>query len=115
MLNLNGKQILAVVGAVMSVLMISSANLTDLLGSGPAKTIVTVAGLINMILQSVTVALSTQTQQIKDVAAMPGVERVSVNASASKDLAAAAVDPAQSKVGATTPDVRDALIAKAAS
>jgi hypothetical protein len=101
MLNLNGKQIIAIVGAVISVLMVSSAQLTDLLGPGVAKTIVTIAGLTNMILQSVTVALSTQTAQVKDVAAMPGIEKISVNSSASSALATLAVDPAQSKVSAT--------------
>jgi hypothetical protein len=101
MLNLNGKQIIAIGGAVISVLMVSSAQLTDLLGPGVAKTIVTVAGLTNMILQSVTVALSTQTAQVKDVAAMPGIEKISVNSSASSALATLAVDPAQAKVSAT--------------
>ena len=59
--------------------MVSSAQLTDLLGPGTAKTIVTVSGLVNMLLQSVTVALSTQTAQVRDVAAMAGVEKISVN------------------------------------
>lgn len=115
MLNLNGKQIIAIVGAVISVLMVSSAQLTDLLGPGVAKTIVTVAGLTNMILQSVTVALSTQTAQIRDVAAMPGVERISINAEATSAAAAVAVDPTQTKVGPTTADVRTILTAKATS
>ena len=109
MMNLNGKQILAIIGAVISVLMVSSAQLTDLLGAGWAKYIVTIAGLINMILQSVTVALSTQTSLVRDVSAMPGVERITVNAAASPALASVAIDPAQQKVGATTPDVRTVL------
>lgn len=101
MLNLNGKQIIAIVGAVISVLMVSSAQLTDLLGPGWAKWIVTVAGLVNMVMQSVTVALSTQTAQVRDVAAMPGVEKISVNSAASSALATLAVDPSQAKVAPT--------------
>lgn len=108
-MNLNGKQIIAIVGAVVSVLMVSTAQLTDLLGPTMAKTIVTVAGLLNMLLQSITVALTTQTAQIKDVAAMPGVERISINAQASPAAAAVATDPAQPKVGPTSPDVRAIL------
>jgi hypothetical protein len=115
MLNLNGKQIIAIVGAVVSVLMVSTAQLTDLLGPTMAKTIVTVAGLLNMLLQSITVALSTQTAQIKDVAAMPGVERISMNAQASPAAAAVAIDPNQTKVGATSPEVRAVLQQTAAA
>jgi len=115
MLNLNGKQIIQIIGVIISVLMVSSAQLTDLLGAPLAKTIVTVAGLLNMVLQGITVALTTQTAQIQDVAAMPGVERISINENASPAAASVAVDPAQTKVGPATPDIRPALVAKAAS
>jgi hypothetical protein len=98
MLNLNGKQIIQIVGVIISVAMVSSAQLTDLMGPQIAKTIVTIAGLTNMILQGVTVALQTQTNQIKDVASMPGVEKISVNAAANSALATLAVDSSQEKV-----------------
>lgn len=111
-MNLNGKQIIQIVGVVISVAMVSSAQLTDLLGPTIAKTIVTVAGLLNMTLQGITVALSTQSAQIKDVAAMPGIERITVNASASPALAQVATDPDQKKVGAT-PEAKAAVIATA--
>lgn len=101
MLNLNGKQIISIVGAVISVLMVSSAQLTDLLGAGWAKYIVTIAGLVNMVLQSVTVALTTQTSQVKDVLAMPGVERLTVNGQANSTLSAIAVDPTINKIAPT--------------
>ena len=101
MLNLNGKQIIQIVGVVISVAMVSSAQLTDLIGPVWAKNIVTVAGLLNMILQGLTVSLQTQSAQIKDVAAMPGVEKITVNATASPALATLAVDPAQAKVTPT--------------
>lgn len=101
MLNLNGKQIIQIIGVVISVLMVSSAQLTDLLGSTTAKTIVTVAGMANMLLQGITVALQTQTAQVKDVLAMPGVEKISVNSQASQALAAVAVDPKQDKIAPT--------------
>ena len=100
-MNLNGKQIISIIGAIISVLMVSSAQLTDLLGPGWAKYIVTVAGLINMVLQSVTVGLTTQTSQIKDVLAMPGVEKINVNAAANQTLAAIAVDPHVDKIAPT--------------
>lgn len=115
MFGLNGKQLLAISGAIISVLMVSSAQLTDLIGPGWAKYIVTIAGLLNMILQSVTVALSTQTSLVRDVASMPGIDRISVNAQANSTLASVAIDPGQSKVGATSADVRTVLTKTAAA
>lgn len=101
MIQLNGKQIISIIGAVISVLMVSSAQLTDLLGPGIAKTIVTVAGLTNMLLQSITVALTSQGSTVKDVAAMQGVEKISVNAQANQTLSQIAMDPNQDKVAPT--------------
>lgn len=100
-MNLNTKQIIAIVGAVVSVLMVSTAQLTDLLGPGVAKTITTVAGLVNMLLQSVTVALTSQTSTVKDVLAMPGVDKINVNAGANQTLASIAVDQKVDKIGPT--------------
>lgn len=99
--NINGKQWIQIVGVIISVLMVSSAQLTDLLGPTTAKTIVTVAGLGNMLLQGITVALQTQTAQVQDVLAMPGVQKINVNEKASPALAQLAVDPAVDKIGPT--------------
>lgn len=116
MIKLNGKQIIQIIGVVISVLMVSSAQLTDLMGPNVAKTIVTVAGLANMLLQGITVALTTQSAQVKDVAAMPGVERITVNASANAALATLAVDKNQDKVApAQAAEQQVAATAKAAS
>ena len=100
-MNLNMKQVIAIISAVLSVLMISTAQLTDLLGAPMAKTIVTTAGLINMIMSSTNAALASQGQQIKDVLAMPGVEKINVNAQANATLAAIAVDPNVNKISPT--------------
>lgn len=103
-MNLNGKTILAICGAVLSVLMVSTAQLTDLFGPGITKSIISVAGLTNMILNSITVALSTQGSLVKEVAAMPGVERIQVNTQANQTLAQVATDPQQPKVGTNSED-----------
>lgn len=108
-MNLNGKQAISIIIAVLSVLMISGAQLNDLIGSTASKTVVSLAGLLNMILGSVMAAISGQSNLVRDVAAMPGVERISINAQANPTLASVAVDPLQTKVGATTPDVRTVL------
>lgn len=114
-MNLTGKQWLAIAGAVLSVLMVSTAQLTDLFGASTAKNIVSVAGLGNMILSSVLAVVSGQANLIKDVAAMPGVSRLSIDENANATLAKAATDPTLKNVGATTPEARQSLLAKAAS
>lgn len=101
---MNRNQILAVISAVLSVLVVSTTNLTDLFGAGMAKTIVSAAGMVNMILTSILATLTGQAGIIKDAAAMPGVESIKVNSQANQTLAAIAVDPKQDKVAPTTKD-----------
>jgi hypothetical protein len=96
--NLNGKQVIAIIVAVLGVVMGSAAQLTDLFGAGNTKIIISVAGLLNSTLSAVLAIIMTQTAQVKDVLAMPGVERLDVNAKASPALAALAVDPAVNKI-----------------
>lgn len=100
-MNLNGKQIISIIGAIVSVLMVSTAQLTDLFGPGVAKEIVSVAGLLNMTLQSVMVAITSQGSTVKDVLAMPGVDKINVNAQANATLAAIAVDPKVDRISPT--------------
>lgn len=101
MFNLNGKQIISIVGVVISVLMVSTSQLTDLFGAGTAKTIVSISGLANMILQGVMTVITSQGSTIRDVAAMQGVEKITVNSQANSTLATLAVDPLQNKVAPT--------------
>lgn len=100
-MNLNGKQIISIVGAILSVLMISTAQLTDLFGAGVAKSIVSVAGLGNLVLQSIMTAITSQGSQVRDVLAMPGVQKIDVNAAANQTLAAIAIDPNVDKIAPT--------------
>lgn len=109
MMNLNAKQILAIILAILSVFSGSAAQLTDLFGTGIAKILISASSLASTALSSVLAVLSSQGSLVRDVAAMPGVERINVNASASQALAAVATDPNQPKVGATTPEVREVL------
>lgn len=63
-----------------------------------------ILGFISACLGTVGTVLSSQGAQIKAVAAMPGIERMTVNASANETLAQAAVssDPALAKIEPTT-------------
>ena len=115
-MNLNGKQIISIIGAILSVLMISTAQLTDLFGPVLAKTIISVAGLGNLILQSITSVTNSQGAQVRDVLAMKGVENIAVNAQANQTLAAIAIDPTVDKIAPTPAAVAQVIqTAKAAA
>ena len=81
--------------------MVATSQLTDLFGAGVAKEVVSAAALANMVLQSVMVSLTgnmPQADQVRQVLAMPGVEKLDVNAKASPELAKLAVDPNIDKI-----------------
>ena len=114
-MNLTRNQWFAIVGVILSALMTSTAFLTDTFGPTTAHSIIGAAGFVNMIMNGIVVTLSGQTQQIKDVTAMSGVERITVNAQANQALAAVAVsnDPSAAKVEATP--AAEAAVTKTAS
>jgi len=87
-----------------------ASQLGDLsLSAGTVKAILAAATLGNGFLGGLVMMFGGPGTQIRNVAAMPGVARVSINADASQTVAQVAVDPEQPKVGATTPDVRTTL------
>lgn len=106
MLNLTPLQIIGIVLVVNGALVGSSAQLTDLFGPQAVKYIVSIASIGNTVLGGIVSFLSGQGSQIKNVLAMPGVERITVNSAASQTLAAIAVDPASNKI-APTPQALD--------
>lgn len=97
-MNLTGKQILSIVAAVVSALMLATTQLTDIFGASTAKLIVSGAALTNMIISSIVAAVTGQASLVKDVQAMPGVSRIVVNDQANSTLAAVAADPTNTKV-----------------
>lgn len=99
-MNLNGKQILSIILVILGVLMASTAQLNDLFGSSNAKIIISIAGLLNAALAGVNTIISSQSSLVTDVQAMPGVEKITVNAQANKALAGLAIDPANEKIDA---------------
>lgn len=98
MFGLNRNQLLAIVIATLSVLMASTAQLTDLFGVALAKAVVSGAGLLNGILSSWLAVLTSQSGLVHDVQDMPGVERIQVNRQANTTLAQIALDPEAQKV-----------------
>jgi len=104
-MNLNGKQIISISIAVLGVLMVSTTQLTDLFGAGVAQKIVSLAALLNTGLGSVMAVISSTSQQFKDVSNTTGVEPLRVNAQASPQLAALAVDPKVDNIAPTRADM----------
>jgi len=114
-MGLTSKQWFQIIGSVIGGLTTGAALLQTLFGQDLTIKIVAVLGIANIIMGAVGATLSGQANLVRDVAAMPGVERIAVNAQANPVLAQVATDPEQPKVGATTPAVREGLVTKAAS
>ena len=82
-----------------------SSQLATLFGQAVATDITAGAAVLTVILTVPLGMMTGQSAVVKQVAAMPGVEDIKVNAAANKDLAVAAVDPKQSKVNAVPMDL----------
>lgn len=92
--NITGKQWLQILGSAISGLITGAALLQTLLGQDLALKAVAILGVANIILGSVVTSISGQAQLIKDVAAMPGIEKITVNQNANQTVAQVAVSSA---------------------
>ena len=103
-MNLTTVQKIGLAIGVLGFLATAGTQLTDIFapfGSAApviVKEIVSVSGLISGILGIVLAFLTGQTNTIKAVQDMPGVEKIIVNSQANATLATLAVDPAQPKI-----------------
>jgi hypothetical protein len=104
-LNIQPKQWFQIISGTVSGLITGAALFQQLFGQDVALHIVAGLGLTNIIISSVGTALSGQAQLVRDVAAMPGVEKITVNAQATPTLAAVAVDQTVDKVSPTRQDM----------
>lgn len=91
-------QWLQIIGIVFGAIVASSALWTQLFGQSTSQIIISVTGFLTTVLSGVTYVLTGQGQQIRDVAAMPGVQTITVNSAANQTLATIAVDQSQGKV-----------------
>lgn len=101
MFGLTPLQIIGIVLVINGALIGSSAQLTDLFGPVAVKYIISLASIGNSILGGITTLISGQGAQIKNVLAMPGVEKLTVNSQANTTLATIAIDPQQDKIAPT--------------
>lgn len=105
MLNIQPKQWIRIISTVNGSLITGAAFFNQLFGDALALQIIAVLGLSQIVMSSLDTALSGQAQLVKDVAAMPGVEKITVNTQANPTLAAVAVDPTVDKVAPLRQDI----------
>lgn len=110
--NITQTQWVAFIIGAASFLGGSTAQLTTLFGANGAAYAASACAIVSGLAGVFLMATTGQSATVQQVAAMPGVERITVNAAASTALAQVATDPAQRKVGAT-PEAKAAVIATA--
>jgi hypothetical protein len=108
--NITQTQWVAFVIGAASFLGGSTAQLTTLFGTAGAAYAASACALVSGISGVFLMATTGQSSVVQQVAAMPGVTRISVNENASQALAQVATDPGQQKVGPSTPDIKPALV-----
>jgi hypothetical protein len=91
MSTVTGKQWLQISGGIVSGLITGAALLQTLFGQDLALKLTAALGIAGIVINSVGTAISGQSSLVKDVAAMPGVEKITVNAQANTALAQVAV------------------------
>lgn len=111
-------QWLGIILVINGALIGSTAQLTDLFGPNTVKIIVAVCSLGNSVGGGLVTFLSGQGSMIKTVAALPGVESISVNRQANTTLAQIAVSDSADSVKVKATPAAEATVeatAKAAS
>lgn len=96
--NLTLVQWIGIMVGLNSLLMGATPQLTVLFGTVAVPYIIAIATLGNGALGVFVTVVGGQGSQVRNVLAMPGIERVSVNAQANQTLAALAVDPTVNKI-----------------
>lgn len=109
-MNITSKQWFQIISGINGGLITGAALLQTLFGQDLTLKIVAGLGVLGIIINSVGTALSGQGSLVKDVAAMPGVERITVNAAANQTLATVATDPGLKNIGAVNPVTRETLL-----
>lgn len=76
-------------------------TLSEFFGTGVASKLASAASFFSSFVAGIQIILGGQSTQVKDVLAMPGVERINVNENANKTLAAIAMDSSQPNISPT--------------
>jgi hypothetical protein len=95
---MNPKLVLNILSTINGGLITGAALFTPLIGQDLTTKVIAGLGIAQIIVAGISSNLSTQTNLVKDVAAMPGVDKITVNNAATPALASLAVDSTQAKV-----------------
>jgi hypothetical protein len=114
--NLTPLQWFGIVILFNSTLLGGAGQLGDLfIPIAGVKAILAFATLGNGFLGGLVTMFGGPGNMVRTVSSFDGVEPIKINERALPSVAAAAIDPAEGKIGATTPEVRAEFITKAAS
>lgn len=100
-MNLTVSQKFQIALCLLGVLLAGTGQLTVLFGQVATSYIVSAAGLLVAAVSGIGAIVTGQGSQLAAVQAMPGVEKIVVNAQANPTLATMAVDSANPKIEAT--------------
>ena len=114
-MNLTPAQIIALSISTLSVLGGATAQLTTLFGQAVANDITTTCALLAAILGGWIAVLTGQASIVKQVAAMPGVDKITVNTQANQTLATLAVSNDASAAKVEASPAAEAAVTKTAS
>lgn len=112
-MNVTSKQWFQIISGIISGLITGAALLNPLFGETLSLQIVSMLGISNIVLSSIGTAFSGQGNLVKDVLAMPGVDKISVGAQANQTLAQIAIDPSIDRISPTR-DAQETVNATAA-
>lgn len=113
-LNATPQQIIAMALVLLGAITGGTAQLTNVIGAGSTQIVVSLASLGTTILSGWMMIITGQSGVLQQVQAMPGVEKIMVNAKANQTLASLAVDDKQEKIEAM-PAAAQAVAATAKS
>lgn len=111
--NLTLVQWIGIMVGLNSLLMGATPQLTVLFGTAAVPYIIAVATLGNGALGVFVTVVGGMPSQVRNVLAMPGVDKIAVNGQANAELATLAVDPSVNKI-APTDAARATVTARAA-
>lgn len=97
-MNLTPLQWIGISIAIAGALSTGTVQLTDIFGGHIAKIIASAASLTSGVLGGVVTSLAGQSSIVRQVQAMPGVEKIVVGAQSNQTLASLAIDQDQPKI-----------------
>lgn len=101
MMNITGKQWFGISGVILNVAMGSAALYTKVWGSDVSQVIILMLSSLNTAVSGISIVLGSQGSIVREVADMPGVNPITINAQANQTLAQVALDPSVNKVSAS--------------